>query len=196
MQIGAVITVFHPQGELHVRFSDQAVQPTETQLQEVLNRTVQPAKLTVPSKFQSAPWAAFAASLQIVHAAGGVVFNAANELLVIQRLGHWDLPKGKVDPGESFPTAAVREVAEETGVSGLQRKEALSITYHIYARIGWVLKPTHWYRMRCPGRPLLVPQAEEGITAADWKPLPEVNAHIGHFFPAIQALLKTHGLAH
>jgi 8-oxo-dGTP diphosphatase len=34
-----------------------------------------------------------------------------------QFTGNWDLPGGKVDPGESFDVALAREVAEETGLS-------------------------------------------------------------------------------
>jgi 8-oxo-dGTP diphosphatase len=39
------------------------------------------------------------------------------ELLVVRsaRYGDWSWPKGKLDPGESMPECAVREVAEETG---------------------------------------------------------------------------------
>ena len=55
--------------------------------------------------------------------AGGAVVTRPNplrgtEVLLIhrQRYGDWTLPKGKVDPGESLPACAVREVAEETGV--------------------------------------------------------------------------------
>ena len=45
-----------------------------------------------------------------IRAAGGLVFNDANELLMIVRRGKWDLPKGKVEAGEDVVTAALREV--------------------------------------------------------------------------------------
>lgn len=58
-----------------------------------------------------------------VRAAGGLVWRAGArgpELLLIRRFRHgkdeWSLPKGKLDPGESYEDAAIREVAEETGV--------------------------------------------------------------------------------
>ncbi len=43
------------------------------------------------------------------------------EVLVVHRVAHddWSLPKGHLDPGEDAATAAVREVAEETGVSAV-----------------------------------------------------------------------------
>ena len=45
------------------------------------------------------------------------------------RYDDWSLPKGKLDPGESFETAAVREVAEEIGVHGSLGAELESTTY-------------------------------------------------------------------
>lgn len=58
-----------------------------------------------------------------VRAAGGLVWRSGErgpELLLIRRFRHgsdeWSLPKGKLDPGESYEDAAIREVAEETGV--------------------------------------------------------------------------------
>jgi len=60
----------------------------------------------------------------VIRAAGGVVVRvpvsaAAPEVLVVHRVAHddWSLPKGHLDPGEDDAEAAVREVAEETGVS-------------------------------------------------------------------------------
>lgn len=58
----------------------------------------------------------------VVRAAGGVPWrrsdDGAVEVLVIhrERYGDWTLPKGKLDPGETWEQAAVREVWEETGI--------------------------------------------------------------------------------
>ena len=55
-----------------------------------------------------------------VEAAGGVVLDGEGRVAVVHRPRHddWSLPKGKLDPGESFEDAALREVEEETGVRG------------------------------------------------------------------------------
>jgi 8-oxo-dGTP diphosphatase len=59
---------------------------------------------------------------KLVEAAGGVVTrrnaDGATEILVVHRPKYddWSVPKGKLDPGESFEAAAQREVLEETGV--------------------------------------------------------------------------------
>ena len=57
---------------------------------------------------------------QEVHAAGAVVCRDGPLFAVIHRprYNDWSLPKGKLDPGEDFETAALREVAEEIGVTG------------------------------------------------------------------------------
>lgn len=60
-----------------------------------------------------------------VQAAGAVVFrqkkkSGKTEVLMVHRPRYddWSLPKGKLDPGEEFEDAAVRELLEETGVTG------------------------------------------------------------------------------
>ena len=58
-----------------------------------------------------------------IEAAGGIVENEKKELLFIYRLGKWDLPKGKVEKGESIAETAVREVEEETGATNLKLKK-------------------------------------------------------------------------
>ena len=59
----------------------------------------------------------FKACFTILEAGGGIVFNKRGEFLVIERRGVWDLPKGKVDAGETIEEAAVREVREECGLT-------------------------------------------------------------------------------
>ena len=68
--------------------------------------------------------------LRIIQAGGGLVLNEQNELLFIFRRGSWDLPKGKVDLGETIEACALREVEEETGVKNLTLVDFLGITQH------------------------------------------------------------------
>ncbi len=65
-----------------------------------------------------------------VKAAGGIVVRAAKKgpkvlLVHRQRYNDWSFPKGKLDPGEKFKEAAVREVLEETGYSCKLHKPSL-----------------------------------------------------------------------
>jgi 8-oxo-dGTP diphosphatase len=55
-----------------------------------------------------------------VQAAGGLVVRADGRIAVIHRPRYddWSLPKGKLEPDESFETGALREVEEETGIRG------------------------------------------------------------------------------
>ncbi len=111
----------------------------------------------------------FKACFKVIEAGGGVVFNKKGEFLVIYRNGIWDLPKGKLEPGEDFKQAAQREVAEETGLSGLQVHESLLSTYHTYALKGdRVLKKTKWFEMNYEGEAEPVLQGKEGITDYRW----------------------------
>lgn len=54
-----------------------------------------------------------------VLAAGAVVWRRRREVLLVHRPAYddWSFPKGKLDPGEWLPAAAVREVGEETGLA-------------------------------------------------------------------------------
>lgn len=52
--------------------------------------------------------------------AGLIVFTMKNDelwyLLLHYQAGHWDFPKGHIDPGETKHEAALRELQEETGL--------------------------------------------------------------------------------
>jgi CYTH domain-containing protein/8-oxo-dGTP pyrophosphatase MutT (NUDIX family) len=66
-----------------------------------------------------------------VEAAGGVVVRDDGRVAVVHRPKYddWSLPKGKLDPGESFEEAALREVWEETGIHVRLRAELDSVEY-------------------------------------------------------------------
>ncbi len=104
-------------------------------------------------------------------AAGGLVQNEFDEVLLIFRRGVWDMPKGKLDEGETIAQCAVREVEEETGLRNVILGDFIDHTYHDYFD-KWlkkeVLKETHWYAMRINGNQTLVPQTEEDIEEIVW----------------------------
>ncbi|MEI8075997.1 MAG: NUDIX domain-containing protein, partial [Bacteroidota bacterium] len=121
----------------------------------------------------------------IIVAGGGLVTNENGELLMIFRRGKWDLPKGKLDQGEKIDDCAIREVREETGVENLQLGKLLIITQHEYFD-KWVdadaIKETHWFRMHVAGKPTLIPQTEEDITAIEWTKPEEIAARLNESF--------------
>jgi len=107
--------------------------------------------------------------VKVIHAAGGLVKNGEGKLLFIHRLGKWDLPKGKVDPGEKSRITAVREVQEECGIKVDYLGEKIMSSYHVYEMKGTVvLKRTKWYEMAVNNSPKLIPQLSEDITQAKW----------------------------
>jgi hypothetical protein len=108
-------------------------------------------------------------SFRIIKAAGGVVSNEENKYLFIFRREKWDLPKGKIDPGEKTKEAAVREVEEECGIKVHKAGSKIGDTWHTYELKGQrILKKTSWYNMKVKGNPKLIPQIEEDITEVRW----------------------------
>jgi ADP-ribose pyrophosphatase YjhB (NUDIX family) len=77
------------------------------------------------------------------------------EVCLINPVGRkvWGLPKGGVEPGETAAQAALREVAEETGLSGVVEGELGSIDYWFYARDrgGRIHKTVHYFLVRATG---------------------------------------------
>jgi 8-oxo-dGTP pyrophosphatase MutT (NUDIX family) len=133
----------------------------------------------------------FKSNFKFVKAAGGIVNNLKNEILVIKRNGFLDLPKGHIDKNETAQHAALREVAEECGIS----KHSISnnkseMTYHIYKEDNEkVLKETQWFKMQSTGYEPLIPQKEEGIEDVFWMSENEVKQNIKLFYPSLFDLL-------
>ena len=124
-----------------------------------------------------------------IKAAGGIVMNENNELLIIKRFGLWDLPKGKIEKGEEKKIAAMREVEEECGISDLTIVSKTSKTYHTYQSRGKdVLKTTHWYIMKCSGNEMPVPQTEEGITDVKWIAKTEIKSIVNQTYKSLKPL--------
>ena len=133
-------------------------------------------------------WQQFSKDYKLIHAAGGIVHNENGEILMIFRLGFWDFPKGKVEEGESFEEAAVREVEEETGLHNIELRQPLPNTYHTYTlRDTDILKVTHWYEMHAPQQ-TLTPQTEEDIAQAVWVPRKEVSGRMQDSYPSLKGL--------
>ena len=119
-------------------------------------------------------WNYFKSQFVEIPAAGGLVKKVDGLLLFIKRLGVWDLPKGKIEKRETPELAAIREVEEECGLSGLNIVKQLHSTFHIYRSPylsfpkNLVLKETKWFLMSYSGDETAVPQVEENIEEVAW----------------------------
>lgn len=111
---------------------------------------------------------------KIIKAGGGVVFREG-KVLMIHRLGMWDLPKGKIEKGEGVAEGAKREVEEECNVS-VEIKEKICTTWHTYTKgEKSILKKTSWYLMACLDDSHMKPQLEEDIDEVRWMNENETN---------------------
>jgi 8-oxo-dGTP pyrophosphatase MutT (NUDIX family) len=123
---------------------------------------------------------------KFIVAAGGVVADEKGNILFIERLGLWDLPKGKVEQEESNETAAVREIMEETGLTLLLQQEFLCSTFHIYwLKNKFILKESVWYSFQSSDNCLLMPQQEENITKAEWINPADIGRVLSNTYPSI-----------
>jgi 8-oxo-dGTP pyrophosphatase MutT (NUDIX family) len=106
-----------------------------------------------------------------IPAAGGLVFNRGQELLMIFRFGKWDLPKGHQEKDETPEDCALREVKEETGLRTLSIKGFAGVTVYRYFDEyldADALKEVRWFIMEAPEGEDLVPLRKEGIEGVRW----------------------------
>ncbi|MEI6174305.1 MAG: NUDIX domain-containing protein [Bacteroidota bacterium] len=158
----------------------------------------------------------FVSIFKFIPAAGGLVKNEKGEYLFIHRLGHWDLPKGKIDKKDmndpatdanrfadlingkaEFPphpssagTAAIREVREETGLKSVKITRDLTSTWHIYKlKDKRILKQTWWFEMEADSAQVLKPQTSEGIFLVKWTSPNAIHCILTHTYASIRELL-------
>lgn len=103
-------------------------------------------------------------------AAGGIIRNESGEVLFIFRRGHWDLPKGKMDPGEKNIDTAYREIEEEVGLSAIEAVAKAGKTWHTYRdkKNRRVLKRTSWFVFDQIKKEAIQLEAKEDIEAYHW----------------------------
>lgn len=132
---------------------------------------------------------------KVIQAGGGVVYNPSGEILFIFRRGKWDLPKGKLDKGETLEECALREVSEETGVQALASQGLIVTSWHIYKERGSnLVKQTEWYRMTTTDTRQLNPQTEEDIMEARWVAPADVAPLMANTYQAIKDVLHAAGV--
>ncbi len=126
---------------------------------------------------------------KIVKAAGGLVVKD-NNILMIYRMGMWDLPKGKLNKKEDPQEGALREVEEECNIK-VSIAGKLPKTWHSYAYKGnKILKKTSWYIMECEDDSLMKPQAEEFIEQVKFMTPEEVEAVLPEAYASIAFVVR------
>lgn len=133
----------------------------------------------------------FTKKIPMVVAAGGVVTNKEGKVLFIYRNDKWDLPKGKIDKGETLEECAIREVIEETGVKDLIIENFLKTTYHVFKRNGkYKLKEVHWFAMKTTYDGKLRGEISEGIVKVKWKGPQKIKKALENSYTNIRILFE------
>jgi len=124
-----------------------------------------------------------------IKAAGGIVVKG-DKILMIYRLGRWDLPKGKIEKKEKTSVAAIREVEEECNIK-VSMLYKLCTTWHTYSQQDRkMLKKTNWYVMQCLEDGKMRPQGEEGITDLRWMNRAEVREALKNSYNSIRDVVE------
>lgn len=116
--------------------------------------------------------------------AGGLVVDTeTGQVAVIGRLDRrgrlvWSLPKGHVEQGETAEQAAVREVAEETGIDSAVVVALGSIDYWFVAEGRRIHKTVHHFLLRAVGGELS--GADHEVTEVAWVPLADMPGRLAH----------------
>lgn len=129
--------------------------------------------------------------------AGGLVVDLSGEVPQGALIGRtdrrgrllWSLPKGHIEAGETAEQAAVREVEEETGISGVILGELGVIDFWFVADGRRIHKTVRHYLMRAIGGELS--DADVEVTEVAWVPLPQIRTQLA--YPDERGLIDTAG---
>ncbi len=168
---------------------------SETVIDEILHKLKKGntlgANLFTPNI--EADWEKFKLNFKVVPAAGGLVVNPNDEILFIYRSNVWDLPKGRIEDGESIEETAIREVEEECGAENLKLIKPLLTTHHLFYMDNiQQMKVTYWYLMQSDVQKNLQPQTEEGITEVVFKNKEEIQSAMQNTYANIKLVLDTY----
>ncbi len=116
-----------------------------------------------------------------VRASGGVVWRRGGrgvEILAVHRPSYddWSLPKGKLDRGETWEAAAIREVEEETGLRCTLGSELPPVGYRDSKDRFKVVR--YWLMEATGDGPGFVP--DEEVDALRWLPAREAAAALSY----------------
>jgi ADP-ribose pyrophosphatase YjhB (NUDIX family) len=132
---------------------------------------------------------------KIINASGGIV-RKQEKVLMIFRLGKWDLPKGKLKKREESIKCAKREVEEECSIKVEVRDKICSI-WHAYVRKGKrILKRTDWYEMNCLDDSNMQPQLAEFIEEVKWMQYKDVIRSVKNSYASIQDVVDEYYTLH
>lgn len=122
--------------------------------------------------------------LNFIHSAGGVVLRQGacglEALLIATHNRHrWGLPKGRIEPGEDAPQAALREVAEETGITASILAPLETVEYWFHITAGQRMhKQVDYFLMKYQSGQT-VPQLTE-VDDARWWPIEEAINRVAY----------------
>lgn len=134
-------------------------------MDESLFPNAQPADVTL----DTIPRTASTWPIRSYLAAGGVVVDGEEVLLLRRRNGEVRLPKGHLEKGETIPGCAIREVREETGLVAPTIELLLGTVENRFAqRRQRVIRREVWFLMSTPNRKIVNPEAQWIPT---WYPL-------------------------